>query len=555
MSVLVAPQMSFASCLHAHAVCNLARMKTATHDPIALVLGRLVGAKQIGTQQWKARCPAHDDRDPSLSLGVGAKGQALLTCHAGCSLEAICDALNISVAELFPHSVRKSKKTGTASAEYIYRDEKGEPLYRVLRFNANQKRAKYFVQERSDGRGGWIRGLGTARKVLYRLHELSNADHNREVFLVEGEKCVEALEGVGLLASTNPGGAAGWRDCYADTLAGRTVIFLPDNDEGGRQHEAAVVPSLQTQGVQLKVLRLPGLADGEDVADWLQRGGTRQELDQLIEEAPRVGGASASIPFQNLQQGEQEIQGIQGEHFDINVRERNRGVYEREIEQKRLTSLSLPALVGVAYTIQQDEWQSSVVSNEVSRSRIWTFTRILSGHPSLRGASPQEALRQVETILKAIVGDGATDPWAFLFERPAEELKVEFLTNWLTVFSIPGVPFLKSLVDRGIADPIEIETGYDHLPIYRRFLDLLYRLGTIRGSVPVRLCTDAIGKLLGVSYDSIARYLQLAAADDLIALTSKAVRKKGGKCAEYKIFAEAFKVVSSEDLEETVAVG
>ncbi len=40
-----------------------------------------------------ARCPAHDDRLPSLSLANGYDGRLLLTCYAGCSFREIIQAL------------------------------------------------------------------------------------------------------------------------------------------------------------------------------------------------------------------------------------------------------------------------------------------------------------------------------------------------------------------------------------------------------------------------------------------------------------------------------
>ena len=57
-------------------------------------LGRLEGVRKSGTG-WKARCPAHDDRNPSLSVTEGAGGKVLVTCHAAsdCTFEAIRDAL------------------------------------------------------------------------------------------------------------------------------------------------------------------------------------------------------------------------------------------------------------------------------------------------------------------------------------------------------------------------------------------------------------------------------------------------------------------------------
>jgi hypothetical protein len=48
-----------------------------------------------------ARCPAHADRSPSLSILEGHNGRALIHCFAGCSVERVCDALKIKVSDLF----------------------------------------------------------------------------------------------------------------------------------------------------------------------------------------------------------------------------------------------------------------------------------------------------------------------------------------------------------------------------------------------------------------------------------------------------------------------
>lgn len=49
---------------------------------------------------YQACCPAHDDRNPSLSI-TEDDGRILLYCHAGCSIEEICEALDINLCDLF----------------------------------------------------------------------------------------------------------------------------------------------------------------------------------------------------------------------------------------------------------------------------------------------------------------------------------------------------------------------------------------------------------------------------------------------------------------------
>ena len=63
------------------------------------LVSMLEGVKKTG-QGWKARCPAHEDRDPSLSVREGDRG-ILVKCWAGCQLTDICSALGIRVRDLF----------------------------------------------------------------------------------------------------------------------------------------------------------------------------------------------------------------------------------------------------------------------------------------------------------------------------------------------------------------------------------------------------------------------------------------------------------------------
>jgi len=55
-------------------------------------LRETIAAVRSDGRQRDCRCPAHDDRRASLSLGLGADGQVLLHCHAGCSLGTVLAA-------------------------------------------------------------------------------------------------------------------------------------------------------------------------------------------------------------------------------------------------------------------------------------------------------------------------------------------------------------------------------------------------------------------------------------------------------------------------------
>lgn len=67
------------------------------------ILSLLDGVRSRGQGRWAARCPAHADRSPSLSIAEGERS-LLLHCFAGCRLTEICASLGICVADLFSDS-------------------------------------------------------------------------------------------------------------------------------------------------------------------------------------------------------------------------------------------------------------------------------------------------------------------------------------------------------------------------------------------------------------------------------------------------------------------
>lgn len=75
-----------------------------------------VNAKPSGNG-WTAKCPAHNDRNPSLSITEGSDGRALVKCHAGCEYTAILDALGMKPHDLFPATAQPTPKVPPAPAK------------------------------------------------------------------------------------------------------------------------------------------------------------------------------------------------------------------------------------------------------------------------------------------------------------------------------------------------------------------------------------------------------------------------------------------------------
>lgn len=64
-----------------------------------LVLSALSGVREVGTH-WQARCPAHDDKKPSLSVKDGERG-VIVKCWSGCSFASIVEAMGLRASDLF----------------------------------------------------------------------------------------------------------------------------------------------------------------------------------------------------------------------------------------------------------------------------------------------------------------------------------------------------------------------------------------------------------------------------------------------------------------------
>jgi hypothetical protein len=166
-------------------------------------------------------------------------------------------------------------------AEYPYEDEAG-----VLRFQTVRFEPKDFRQRRPDGKGDWIWDLKGIERLLYRLPELVSADPSAIVYLPEGEKDVDALRALGLVATCNPMGAGKWQSRFKGPLRNRHVVILADNDDKGRDHARQVARGLSGVAASVKLLELPGLPQAGDVSDWLAAGGTAEDLARLVEAAP-----------------------------------------------------------------------------------------------------------------------------------------------------------------------------------------------------------------------------------------------------------------------------
>ena len=118
------------------------------------------------------------------------------------------------------------------------------------------------------------------------------------LLVLEGEKDVDSALKLGFVATTNAGGAGKWRSEYNEALWGKDVTVICDADAPGVDHGRSVAEGLRSIARQVRLIE--ALPQAKDLSAWVELGGTREQLLQLIAEAPRVTPTSSGIVLTSL---------------------------------------------------------------------------------------------------------------------------------------------------------------------------------------------------------------------------------------------------------------
>lgn len=279
-----------------------------THNEIISRLNNVHGSGNKVT----ARCPAHDDKQNSLSVSF-QDGKTLLHCHAGCSVEKIVEVMGLCMGDLF--SEQKIPPVGGSNRReiekvYDYVDLDGKLIHQTIRY-----RGKQFSQRQPDPakQGAWIYNLKNIEPVLYNLPAVANAiQNNNLIFICEGEKDCDNLKLKNIVATTSPMGAGKWRDSYSEMLTGAIVCIIPDNDEAGKKHAQAVAKSLYGKAKSIHICdlakELPELPKGGDFSDFTatlgENASTRfkKVLDNAIKyQGEIIASWEKPLPFMDME--------------------------------------------------------------------------------------------------------------------------------------------------------------------------------------------------------------------------------------------------------------
>ena len=262
-----------------------------------------LNAKPSGkSNSYAAICPAHDDHNPSLTFVVANNSKWVwMQCRAGCSFDDVREALPPGFRSIVRQSgdfaspvVAKTTKTpknkrtiGIPVATYDYQDADGNIIYQSVR-----KDPKGFYQQQPDGNGGWIKSMVGVTPTIYHLPEvLAAANAGEIIYVAEGEKDVDSLRSVGVVATCNSGGAGKFRREFADHFTGaKEVVVVADRDKPGMNHALQVSSFMTALSIPVRVVRA---VEGKDFSDHLAAGfGVEDLVPVLDSELPTLSPPS-----------------------------------------------------------------------------------------------------------------------------------------------------------------------------------------------------------------------------------------------------------------------
>ena len=286
-------------------------------------IARALGGATRSAGAWKARCPAHDDHDPSLSIS-DQDGKILVHCHAGCSQDAVIGELSriglwlarpvVSSETTSPSKPKEPqwkpqfpvpptapapefthKKLGTPSARWEYCDQSGRTLGYVMRFDEKDGRKTYrpltYCRNSTDILEWRWKGFDDPLP-LYGLDRLAKYPDSR-VVIAEGEKAADAVARLlpDAVAVSWPHGAKSAKRVDWSPLKGRSITIWPDADEEGEKAARVIASLLYQLGIRdVRSIKPPAqVSRGWDAADALDAGISPNDISELLQTAVNPG--------------------------------------------------------------------------------------------------------------------------------------------------------------------------------------------------------------------------------------------------------------------------
>ena len=259
----------------------------------------------------QCKCPAHDDRQASLTVTKG-RDSVLIHCHANCSIENVLLAAGLKMSDLF----YQEKRTGSSWQAYIESREKKkiEAVYNYVSSNGSYAFTKVRMQAKKMIYGTlanerFTYGLGgRTRKELCAVYAPDGVQainkavsEGKPIFIPEGEKDADTLAKQGYTAFSY-GGVNDWVADMAQLCKGAVVYVLADNDEPGQRVANTIQSDLQGIAKSAKVIVPVPDTPKADISDYFAAGHSKAEFEGLLQQDRAVTEKRAEGNMPDLSQ-------------------------------------------------------------------------------------------------------------------------------------------------------------------------------------------------------------------------------------------------------------
>ena len=299
-------------------------------DDIIPHLQKVRWIKQTTPRKLMACCPAHDDTNPSLSITETPDGKLLWHCHAGCSQEAVQQALERlagvkreTVKLIPPREKQSTSKQSTPTepltldmlaqakrlvAVKLYdwgvRSEDGKLAIHYLTRDGVVSAVQYRLALTGDNRFKWRSG---DKPILYGLWRISEWDTADTLYLTEGCTDTWSMWHAGFQACGIPSASTWKPEWWNEVKDFHRIVVIPDTDKAGAELVKKLSHTVPMElASRVYVLRLPdGVKDVNEL--WIRENADPERFKQAL-----AGCAVVPLMDVSLQDEADELEFVWG---------------------------------------------------------------------------------------------------------------------------------------------------------------------------------------------------------------------------------------------------
>lgn len=259
--------------------------------PSLETIAEALGVNSKAGRSWRCNCPVCAGHNFYVAPAKAGTLNPLVYCWNNCDSSDIIEALKerglwAQSASPGPVGIHTNGGVGATKIDfskppdivYTYYRPDGEPVADKGRWQTGTQKSFKWRKHGDKEWSGLPKSLKMPDMPLYHAEQLASQP-DATVYVVEGEKCVDAMSRAGQLAVCVGGGAAqkDLASCFA-VLAERRIVLWPDSDSPGRLHMHNVAEAVEPLASTLQMVTIDGAAKGDDAVDYLASGGSMEDL-------------------------------------------------------------------------------------------------------------------------------------------------------------------------------------------------------------------------------------------------------------------------------------